>query len=72
MKADEIAKYLPYANKNQDYKIITAEQYTALINIACKYGRIYNEIRTGRTETNAEISIIKTMMMIEDDCLANI
>ena len=72
MKVNEIAKYLPYADKNQDYKIITAEQYVALVNIADKYIRIYNEIREDKERTNAELSIIKEMMIIEDSCLADI
>ena len=72
MKADEIAKYLPYAPKDCDYKLITAEQYAALINIACKYSRLYNEMRAERIETNTELTVIKRMVMTEDSCLANI
>ena len=46
MKAQEIAKYLPYADNEKDYVLLTRNEYEALIKLASKYVQIHNSVYT--------------------------
>lgn len=37
MKAQELAKYLPYAPEDIDYKLLTQHEYDTLVYLASKY-----------------------------------
>ena len=70
MKAKEIAKYLEHAPDDMDYRVITEEQYNALVIIAYKYSKVYNELLT--LDTHTELATIQTMIMNPDACLTDI
>ena len=46
MKAKEIAKYLPYAPDDVEYKLLTTEEYKSLIFIANQFYNMYNKMRS--------------------------
>lgn len=63
MTAKEIARYLPYAPDNIEYKIITADEYKAIVSLARKYIDLCENIKDDQKKTAAEIAVMRDLLL---------
>ena len=61
MKPEELMKYLPYAPKDKNYHLLTDEQYNALIDLAVRFSKLYNNNIIDKATILAELRIVKGM-----------